>query len=204
MVRIIPSDDGPGAREAGCVDYLDGYLSGTSRIRAKPDGTGFVTLDARSEWAWRQRLETLRRTYVEGLADLDRRANAAHSADFADLDDAAQDALLAELDRPADAREGSAGETTAGYGAPPSALQQTSVETELPFFALLCTHTRQGFYCDPVYGGNRDRVGWKLIGFPGPKSLAEVHDGTYSTLPWFADDTRPPSQRKSPAEEDDE
>ncbi len=24
-----------------------------------------------------------------------------------------------------------------------------------------------GFFADPVYGGNRDMVGWKLIGFPG-------------------------------------
>jgi gluconate 2-dehydrogenase gamma chain len=22
-------------------------------------------------------------------------------------------------------------------------------------------------FCDPAYGGNRDGVGWKLIGFPG-------------------------------------
>ena len=32
-------------------------------------------------------------------------------------------------------------------------------------------HTRQGFYADPIYGGNRDRVGWQVIGFPGPASL---------------------------------
>jgi gluconate 2-dehydrogenase gamma chain len=195
MARIIPTDDTPGAREAGCVDFLDGYLSGTGRILAKPDGSGFVTLGERSEWAWRQRLETLRATYVEGLADLDRRARDAHGAGFADLPEDAQDALLSELERPAERKEGSAEETTAGYGSPPPALQQTSTETELPFFALLCTHTRQGFYCDPVYGGNRNRVGWKVVGFPGP-SLAEVHDGaSSSTLPWFAEDPRHPSRR---------
>ncbi len=44
-------------------------------------------------------------------------------------------------------------------------------------------HTRQGFYADPIYGGNRDRIGWKVIGFPGPASLNEVHTGRYSTLP---------------------
>ena len=30
-------------------------------------------------------------------------------------------------------------------------------------------HTRQGFYADPIYGGNRHPVGWDVIGFPGPR-----------------------------------
>ena len=47
-------------------------------------------------------------------------------------------------------------------------------------------HTRQGFYCDPIYGGNKNRVGWDVIGFPGPKSLNEVFTGRFSTQPWFA------------------
>jgi gluconate 2-dehydrogenase gamma chain len=33
------------------------------------------------------------------------------------------------------------------------------------FFGLLRTHTLYGFLGNPSYGGNRDRVGWKLIGF---------------------------------------
>ena len=41
-----------------------------------------------------------------------------------------------------------------------------SVE-ETPFFALVRTHTIQGTFCDPVYGGNADFVGWDLIGYPG-------------------------------------
>jgi gluconate 2-dehydrogenase gamma chain len=28
-------------------------------------------------------------------------------------------------------------------------------------------HTVEGFFCDPVYGGNRGTVGWRLVGFPG-------------------------------------
>ena len=40
-------------------------------------------------------------------------------------------------------------------------------------------HTRQGFYADPIYGGNRDRVGWRVIGFPGPASL---DGGLYRSL----------------------
>ena len=67
------------------------------------------------------------------------------------------------------------------------ALQQTLAETELEFLPLLIMHTRQGFYCDPIYGGNRGRVGWETIGFPGPASLMEVFTGRFSALPWFAD-----------------
>ena len=35
------------------------------------------------------------------------------------------------------------------------------------FFAMVWAHTIEGLLCDPAYGGNKDAVGWKLIGFPG-------------------------------------
>lgn len=35
------------------------------------------------------------------------------------------------------------------------------------FLRIVREHTVQGFFGDPVYGGNRDSVGWKLIGYPG-------------------------------------
>jgi len=38
------------------------------------------------------------------------------------------------------------------------------IET-IPFFELLRTHTLYGFLGNPSYGGNRDHIGWKLIGF---------------------------------------
>ena len=37
------------------------------------------------------------------------------------------------------------------------------------FFELLLQNTIEGFFCDPIHGGNRDMVGWKLIGFPGAR-----------------------------------
>ena len=43
---------------------------------------------------------------------------------------------------------------------------------ELPassfFYDCLLTHTYEGFYGDPAYGGNKNYLGWKLVGFPGP------------------------------------
>jgi gluconate 2-dehydrogenase gamma chain len=53
------------------------------------------------------------------------------------------------------------------------------------FFPALVAHTRQGFYSDPIYGGNRDGIGWKVIGFPGPKSLKDTMDGTYSLREYY-------------------
>ena len=33
------------------------------------------------------------------------------------------------------------------------------------FFQLVRQHTVMGFFSHPQYGGNRDKIGWKLIGF---------------------------------------
>jgi len=33
------------------------------------------------------------------------------------------------------------------------------------FFEIVRTHTIMGFFSDPSYGGNYDKIGWKLIGF---------------------------------------
>ena len=50
-----------------------------------------------------------------------------------------------------------------------AAEQDTALSSieDTPFFALVRTHTIQGTFCDPVYGGNANFVGWDLIGYPG-------------------------------------
>jgi len=45
------------------------------------------------------------------------------------------------------------------------------------FFGQLLSITMAGFFADPIYGGNRDKVSWKLIGFPGlPATYADKID----------------------------
>ncbi len=191
MARIIPTDDTPGAREAGTIDFLDRYLAGTQHVYAKPDGSGFEELTGRQQQAWQQRIETVRERYLTGVAALDEAARAQGADSFQDLDDEQQDAVLRQLESGRDDEQEAALERSRVtlYGAPVEvALQQTSAEVDLGFVPLLALHTRQGFYSDPIYGGNRDQVGWRTIGFPGPSSLAEVHTGRYSTLDHFADD----------------
>jgi gluconate 2-dehydrogenase gamma chain len=189
MARIIPTDDQPGAREAGTIDFLDRYLSGIDYVYAKPDGSGFEQLAGKRAEAWQQRIASVRGTYVDGIKELDRRSQAHFGAAFVRLTTAQQDRILADLERPTQQHQAALeqAQAVAGFAPVEPALQQTSAEIELDFFPLLALHTRQGFYADPIYGGNRDHVGWKLIGFAGPASLAETHAGCYTTLPFFAE-----------------
>jgi gluconate 2-dehydrogenase gamma chain len=199
MARMIPTDDTPGAREAGTIDFLDRYLSGIEFVYAKPDGSGFEKPEGKRAWAWEQRIAALRDTYVRGIEELDKRSRDMFGSDFVTLADDQQDQVLTEMERPARKQgEQVAHDQVLGAFAPPEpALQQSMVEMGLDFVPLLALHTRQGFYADPIYGGNRDRVGWQVIGFPGPESLADVHTGRYSVLDYFAD------PRGYPGTEDD-
>jgi gluconate 2-dehydrogenase gamma chain len=36
-----------------------------------------------------------------------------------------------------------------------------------PFFEALLHITMEGFFADPIYGGNRNKVSWRMVGFPG-------------------------------------
>jgi gluconate 2-dehydrogenase gamma chain len=44
------------------------------------------------------------------------------------------------------------------------------------FFATLRTHTMEGMFSDPVYGGNKDFAGWRLVGFPGAQPIFTPED----------------------------
>ena len=189
MARIIPTDDSPGAREANTVGFIDRYLSGIEYVYAKPDGSGFEELTGRRAEAWRKRINILREKYADGIEEMDRRSRERFGEDFVKLTGEQQDEVLTLMESPEQEAELESAQVVVGYGAPVEpAMQQTSTEIEIDFFPLLALHTRQGFYADPIYGGNRDRVGWKLIGFEGPESLAETHAGSYTTLPYFAEE----------------
>jgi gluconate 2-dehydrogenase gamma chain len=58
---------------------------------------------------------------------------------------------------------------------------------ETHFFQLLRLHTLEGMFCDPLHGGNMGMVGWKLIGFPGPRmnyrDQIDKHFGQTYSLP---------------------
>ena len=62
------------------------------------------------------------------------------------------------------------------------------------FFDLLWRNTEEGYFADPLYGGNRDKVGWKLVGFPGVAAVytqhIDKHGVPYRAVPVSISDIR--------------
>jgi hypothetical protein len=85
--------------------------------------------------------------YRRGLAQLDAYCRDTHNQPFVKLSAAQQDEVIGALE------QGKAG----GFAFP----------TAQAFFNTLRTHTMEGMFADPLYGGNKDFAGWKLVGFPG-------------------------------------
>src|SRR5215470_12682612 len=81
-----------------------------------------------------------------GLAGVDGYAKASKGAPFAELSSADQDAVLLDMEK------------NIATGFEPN----SSV-----FFEMVRSHTIQGTFGDPYYGGNTNFVGWDLIGYPG-------------------------------------
>lgn len=52
------------------------------------------------------------------------------------------------------------------------------------FFQQLHTHTVEGMFCDPMHGGNINMVGWKLIGYPGPRMSYRYEIDKYPGKPY--------------------
>ena len=109
----------------------------------------------------------------------------AHAADYIDraLSGALADTRpeytlgLADVERAAQQRFG---ETFARLGATQQDTLLTSLQ-DTPFFSLVRGHTLQGTFCDPIYGGNANFVGWDLIGYPGVRLSVTAAEQNMST-----------------------
>ena len=97
-----------------------------------------------------------RETYRSGLAALDGYARSSKGSPFHQLAASDQDAVLTDVER------GSA----SGFA------------SSTQFFNMVRTHTIQGTFGDPYYGGNADFVGWDLIGYPGVRTQVTPADQT--------------------------
>lgn len=91
-------------------------------------------------------MRDLQPVYRRGLAAIADLASERFGVSFADATGEQKKQLMAELD-----------ELTRNE--PDDFLGQ--------FFRIVREHTIQGFFGDPAYGGNREAIGWKLVGFPG-------------------------------------
>jgi len=89
--------------------------------------------------------------YRRGLAQLDQYCRKTYHSPFAQLAAARQDEVITALE------EGKA----TGFTWP----------TAQELFSTIRTHTMEGMFADPVYGGNKDFAGWRLVGFPGAQAI---------------------------------
>jgi len=56
------------------------------------------------------------------------------------------------------------------------------------FFTTMYQTVMEGMFSDPIYGGNRNKAGWKIIGFPGViavhyQNVEKFRDKKYTTDP---------------------
>src|SRR5216684_4851655 len=141
--RLIPKDElGPGALEAAVPYYIDRLLTTEYGSGARFYNRG--PFGATTPYQGYQSPLTPPEVYRIGIAATNRYCEQKYGRRFGELDPAAQDDVL-------------------------KGLQDVSLE-DVPgatFFGQLLADTKDGFFSDPVYGGNRGMIGWKLVGYPG-------------------------------------
>jgi gluconate 2-dehydrogenase gamma chain len=164
--RLIPPDErGPGGKDAGCAVFIDRQLAG-------PYGRGdglymrppFMPGAATQGYQMPDAPAGRYRAGLKAIADHVKAAFAGKT--FRELAPPDQDKVLAGLE---------AGSIV---------LDKVN---GAQFFALLLQNTQEGFFADPIYGGNRGMVGWKLVGFPGARydyrDWVERHNEPYPLPP---------------------
>ena len=146
--RLIPPDaQTPGGKDAGCAVFIDRQLAG-------PYGRhqGLYMRAPFAEGTPEQGLQspvTPAERYRQSLSPLQRYCRATYSGkSFIELSDDEKDNVISGLEQGTIKLDGADSRT---------------------FFEQLLTNTQEGFFADPVYGGNRDMVSWKMIGFPGAR-----------------------------------
>lgn len=146
--RIIPADpQTPGGKEAGCVVFVDRQLAGPYGRREGLYVGGPFEAGAPNQGA--QSANGPGKQYRDGLAALDSACASRHAGKvFADLSSSEQDAALQDLEK--------------------GDLKLDSLNGQ-SFFEQVIKDVQMGFFADPVYGGNRNMVAWKMIGFPGAR-----------------------------------
>ena len=164
--RLIPPDpQTPGGKDAGCAVFIDRQLAGSfgtaeALYMRGPFADGTPQQGDQSPLSPAER-------YRQALAALDKYCRATYAGkSFTQIPNSEKDKLLSGLEEGQVHLEGTSGRA---------------------FFELLLQNTQEGFFADPVYGGNRDMVGWKMIGFPGARydyrDWVERHNERYPLPP---------------------
>lgn len=156
--RLVPADDlSVGGKEAGCAEYIDRQLAGSYGTfeRLYMQGPFLKPTPMQGD-----QLDLVpQQRYRIGLAALDAHCRQTFQKPFAQLSGDQQDTVLKGLEK---------GEIEfKGIGAK-------------EYFATLLQNTMEGFFADPIYGGNKDMASWKMLGFPGARydyrDYVEIHN----------------------------
>ncbi|MCP3138984.1 gluconate 2-dehydrogenase subunit 3 family protein [Pyxidicoccus xibeiensis] len=167
QAKAQPADPGPLGTTAGgqplrtfsTFEYAV-VVAATERILPRDEDPGAVDADVPvyiDRILQTPSLERIREDFLSGLAALERRSHSMFEKGFAALTPAQQDELLTVF-KDSPVRSG-----------------------EAHFFELLTVMTMEGFLGDPSYGGNKGKVGWRLMGFDAVGTVAmappEGYDG---------------------------
>jgi gluconate 2-dehydrogenase gamma chain len=164
--RLIPPDPTtPGGKDAGCAVYIDRQLAGP--YGGAQNNYMQPPFAAAAKGQGNQTSLTPKEIYQKGLAALDNYCHQTFAgAAFAALTDEQKDQVLQGLEN--------------------GSIMLAGIEPKT-FFEQILQNTQEGFFADPVYGGNRDMVGWKMIGFPGARydyrDWVERHNERYPLPP---------------------
>ena len=147
--RLIPEDDqGPGGVESGVPEFIDRQMEAPYGHGAFAYMSGPFLPDLSPSLGYQLRY-TPREMYRVGIAAVDDACRKQHASAFSQLTPELQDLFLQSLESGATVLE--------GLPAP-------------AFFAQLLRNAREGFFADPMYGGNKHMGAWKMIGFPGARA----------------------------------
>ncbi|MBU3894224.1 Gluconate 2-dehydrogenase subunit 3 precursor [Serratia rubidaea] len=145
--RLIPADElSVSASQAGCVVFIDNQLAGDyGKAKWKYNQGPF---ENGTESQGNQSPYSPAEIYRKGLQELDTHCTRLFNKSFTELSHDMQDAYLEKME---------SGEFT-----------YPTFNSEVLFGQFLA-NVQEGFLADPIYGGNRNMVGWRMIGFPGAR-----------------------------------
>ena len=146
--RLIPADAlSIGGKEAGCAIFVDRQLAGDYGKGATLYRLGRFVKGTPEQGT--QSPLTPAERWRKGLAAIEGHCQKTFKKSFVALEGSQQDDLLHAME---------SGKLDLG----------SDVETK-ELFEQILGNIREGFFADPIYGGNKNMVSWKMIGFPGAR-----------------------------------
>jgi gluconate 2-dehydrogenase gamma chain len=147
--RLIPDEGaGPGGLQAGVPEFIDRQMELPYGHGAYFYMKGPFLPDSPATLGYQLRYSP-REIYRLGIAAANLATQESQGKPFAQLAADDQDSFFEKMEK--------------GH------VQFPSVPAPV-FFGQLLGNSKEGYFADPLYGGNRDMVAWKWIGFPGARA----------------------------------